>query len=72
MNEDPVVTEVRRIREERARRFGYDIHKIFADIMARGNAADSSHPIAEDAGQWVEGVAAREARTVREEPPGRE
>ena len=28
MNEDPVVAEVRRIREERASRFNYDIHEI--------------------------------------------
>ena len=64
MNEDPIVTEVRRIREERARRFGYDIHKIFADIMARSNAADSSHPIVEDADKWAE----TDLLTVREEP----
>ena len=28
MNEDPIVAEVRRIREERASRFDYDVHKI--------------------------------------------
>lgn len=33
MNEDPAVAEVRRIREQRADRFGYDIHKIFAQIV---------------------------------------
>jgi hypothetical protein len=35
MNEDPIVAEVRRIREERASRFDYDVHKIFADLMTR-------------------------------------
>lgn len=64
MNEDPIVTEVRRIRDRRARRFGYDIHKIFADIMARGNAADSSHPLVENADQWAD----PDLLTVREEP----
>ena len=35
MNEDPVVAEVRRIRQQRASRFNYDIHKIFADLIMR-------------------------------------
>ena len=42
MNEDPIVAEVRRIREQRARRFDYDIHKIFADLMTRKGTEDRS------------------------------
>jgi hypothetical protein len=63
MNEDPIVAEVRRIREQRARRFGFDIHKIFADIMARGHSTDALHPVVEDAE-----IAAKDLLTVKEEP----
>jgi hypothetical protein len=69
MNDDPIVAEVRRIRELRASRFGYDIHKIFADLMARGGTEDRSHPTVKDAGEWAEAAAAEDALTVREEPP---
>ena len=30
--EDPIVEEIRKIREEHAARFNYDIHAIFEDI----------------------------------------
>lgn len=63
MNEDPIVDEVRRIRDQRARRFDYDIHKIFADIMARGHSTDALHPVVEDAE-----VAAKDLLIVKEEP----
>jgi hypothetical protein len=69
MNEDPIVAEVRRIREEWTSRFGYDIHKIFADLMTRKNAGDRSGPSVEDASKWAEAVAAEDALTVNEEPP---
>ena len=69
MNEDPIVADVRRIRERRASRFGYDIHKIFADLIARRDAEDPSHPVVEDAGKWAEAVAAEASLTMREEPP---
>ena len=69
MNEDPIVAEVRRIREERASRFDYDIHKIFADLITRKGAEDRSHPRVEDASKWAEAVAAEDALTVKEEPP---
>jgi hypothetical protein len=69
MNEDPIVAEVRRIRERRASRFGYDIHKIFADLIARRSAEDRSHPVVEDAGQWAEALAAEASLTLKEEPP---
>ena len=69
MNEDPIVAEVRRIRERRASRFDYDIHKIFADLMTRKSAEDRSHPSVEDASKWAEAVAAGNALTVREGSP---
>jgi hypothetical protein len=69
MNEDPVVAEVRRIREERASRFNYDIHQIFADLIMREGAEDPAHPRVEDASKWAEAVAAENALTVKEEPP---
>ena len=69
MNEDPIVAEVRRIREERASRFDYDVHKIFADLMTRKDAEDRSHPSVEDASKWAEGVPAEDALSVKEEPP---
>lgn len=69
MNEDPIVAEVRRIRERRASRFGYDIHKIFADLIARGDAEDASHPLVEDAGKWAEAGAAEASLTFKEELP---
>jgi hypothetical protein len=30
-----------------------DIHKIFADLIARRDAEDPSHPVVEDAGKWA-------------------
>ena len=69
MNEDPVVAEVRRIREERASRFDYDIHKIFVDLMTRKGEEDRSHPRVKDASKWAEALAAENALTVKEEPP---
>jgi hypothetical protein len=72
MNEDPIVAEVRRIREQRSRRFDYDIHKIFADLMARRNQEDRSHPTVDDADEWASAAAAAHALTLREEPPRKE
>lgn len=68
MNEDPIVAEVRRIREQRARRFGFDIHKIFADVMTRSDTTDSSRPVVHDASKWAEAIAAKDLQTVREKP----
>ena len=33
--DDPIVTEVRRIREEHAEKFDYDLEAIVADLQAR-------------------------------------
>ena len=58
MWEDPIVAEVRRVREELAGRFNFDIHAIFADIRSRerqlGNRlvrapADVNAPVETDA-----------------------
>jgi hypothetical protein len=35
MNDDPIVASVRKIREELAAAFGYDVHAIFADMRRR-------------------------------------
>ena len=35
MTDDPIVAEVRRIREEHAARFGHDLDAIFQDIQER-------------------------------------
>ena len=59
MNEDPIVAEVRRIRERRARRFDYDIHKIFADLLERKGTEDRSHPTVDDADEWASAAARR-------------
>jgi len=69
MNEDPIVAEVRRIREERANRFDYDVHKIFADLMTRKDAEDRTRPSVEDASKWAQAAAAEDALTVQEKPP---
>ncbi len=37
MNDDPLVDEVRRIRDAHAARFNYDLHAIFLDIKKREN-----------------------------------
>ena len=33
--DDPIVEEIRRIREEHAKKFDYDLDAIFADLKAR-------------------------------------
>ena len=35
MNDDPIVASVRKIREELAAAFAYDVHAIFADLRRR-------------------------------------
>jgi len=35
MSEDPIVSEVRQIREELARQFNFDVHAIFEDLRKR-------------------------------------
>ena len=40
MSTDPIVEEVRRVREEYARQFNYDLHAIAADLRKR----EQQHP----------------------------
>lgn len=40
MSEDPIVQEVRRIRQEHAARFDYDLAAIFADLKQSEEARD--------------------------------
>jgi hypothetical protein len=54
MNEDPIVEEVRRVRDKLAGRFNYDIHAIFADLRAREHSEDAAHPLVKDASEWTE------------------
>ena len=37
---DPIITEVRAIRDEYAARFDYDVGKMFRDLQDRQNASD--------------------------------
>ena len=69
MNNDPIVNEVRTVRDDLARRFDYDIHAIFADLRAREGAGETAHPLVKDAREWAE--IHEEAPAVREEPPRR-
>ena len=36
---DPIIAEVRAVREEYAARFGYDVHAILRDIRAKQDAS---------------------------------
>ena len=40
MNDDLIIQEVRRIRQEHAARFGYDLEAIFADLKRTEGARD--------------------------------
>ena len=67
MNNDPIVEEVRRVRDDLARRFDYDVHAIFADLRKRQSVEDSAHPLVKDAREWAE--AREKVPALREEPP---
>ncbi|MGO8747494.1 MAG: hypothetical protein ACLQNE_16090 [Thermoguttaceae bacterium] len=43
MNDDPIVASVRKVREELAAAFDYDVHAIFADLRRR--EADLGHQL---------------------------
>ena len=55
MNDDPIVEEVRRVRDKLARQFNYDIHAIFADLRTRERVEDPAHPLVRNASEWAEG-----------------
>jgi hypothetical protein len=67
MNEDPIVEEVRRVRDKLARRFNYDIHAIFADLRARERGEPAAHPLVKDASEWT--AAGENALVLRDQPP---
>ena len=65
MKENEILDEIHRYREEHARAFGYDIHKIFADIRRNTERLKAE-------GWNVVYPAPRDtepASTLREEPP---
>ena len=68
MNDDPIVEEVRRIRDKLARQFNYDIHAIFADLRTRERVEDPAHPLVRDASEWAK---SRENELVLRDQPKR-
>ena len=41
MKEDPIVSEVRQVREQLAGQFNFDVHEIFADLRKRQSSLGS-------------------------------
>lgn len=68
MNDDPIVEEVRRVRDKLARQFDYDIHAIFADLRAREHVENPAHPLVKNASEWVE---SQESEMVLRDQPKR-
>jgi hypothetical protein len=66
MNDDPIVEEVRRVRDKLARQFNYDIHAIFADLRTRERVEDPAHPLVTDATEWAE--SRENALMLRDQP----
>ena len=67
MNDDPIVEEVRRVRDKLARQFNYDIHAIFADLRTRERVEDPEHPLVKNAGEWAESQ--ENAMMLNDKPP---
>lgn len=62
MTEDPIVQEVRRIRQEHAARFDYDLKAIFADLKRTEQARDQQEsPLIAPQESLSEGVAPKAA-----------
>jgi hypothetical protein len=61
MTSDPLVEEVRAARDELARRCGYDVGKIFAELRALNRRPDDEHPVATPARPRGQPVAAETA-----------
>lgn len=53
MFDDPIVAEVRRARDELARKFNYDIHAICADLMRRQGKTTTVEELRAAAGEMV-------------------
>ena len=66
MNDDPIVEEVRRVRDKLARQFNYDIHAIFADLRTREHVEDPAHLLVRDANEWAE--SRENALVLRDQP----
>jgi hypothetical protein len=66
MINDPIVEEVRRVRDKLARQFNYDIHAIFTDLRMREGEEDPSHPIVSNASEWAE--CPEDVLMLRDEP----
>jgi len=66
MNDDPIVEEVRRVRDKLARQFNYDIHAIFTDLRTRERVEDPAHPLVRDASEWAE--SRENALVLRDQP----
>lgn len=66
MNDDPIVEEVRRVRDKLARQFNYDIHAIFTDLRTRERVEDPAHPLVRDASEWAE--IREDALVLRDQP----
>lgn len=45
MTGDPIVAEVRRVRDELARKSAYQIRRLFVDLRERERCADPAHPV---------------------------
>jgi len=72
MNEDPIVAEVRRVREAMVREAGYDLERLCAMIVEEAAKIPHTGPRvrnAEELRRVVEQQAAMEATAVRETPP---
>jgi hypothetical protein len=53
---DPIVAEVRRVRDDLARKSAYQIRRLFADLREREKCADPAHPVVtrvDDSGAMV-------------------
>ncbi|MEI6084736.1 MAG: hypothetical protein WCS70_10585 [Verrucomicrobiota bacterium] len=63
--EDPIVAEVRRVRDQLARKFHYDIHAIFEDLRKRQGKTVSLQELR--AGKYPQAMS--KPALVRETPP---
>jgi hypothetical protein len=45
MTGDPIVAEVRRVRDDLARKSGYQVGRLFATLREREKHADPAHPL---------------------------
>jgi len=67
MTEDPIVAEVRRIRDELARRSGYDVHTLCENL--RASASTLHQPAFRTVAEWKIAQETLPSAVVREEPP---